>query len=50
MIVLWLSLGLFVAPTLKAQIVPETVFFDVPSNLVVNPILAPTAQLAAVAG
>jgi len=32
------------------QTVPETVFYDVPVNLAVNPNPAPTAQLSAVAG
>jgi dienelactone hydrolase len=32
------------------QAVPETVFFDVPQNLAVNPNPAPTAQLSAVPG
>lgn len=32
------------------QIVPETVFFDVPVNLAVNPNPTPTAQLSAVVG
>lgn len=31
----------------QAQAVPETVFFDVPANLVTQPAPAPTAQLAA---
>lgn len=31
------------------QVVPETVFFDIPANIAVNPNPAPTAQLTAVA-
>ena len=47
----WLALSLpFLVASGQAQPVIETVFFDVPENLLTNPIPAPTAQLAAVPG
>jgi len=39
-----------VAPILKAQVVPETVFFDMPVGLALNPNPVPTAQLTSVPG
>ncbi len=45
------SAGLMLQPLeVLAQIVPETVFFDVPVGLAVNPNPSPSAQLAAVVG
>lgn len=41
---------LLFASTSWAQIVRETVFFDVPAGIAVNPLPAPTAQLEAVPG
>jgi len=45
----WLGL-MSAAMSLRAQIVPEMVFFDVPVNLAVNPNPVPAAQLTNVVG
>ncbi len=45
-----LILVLGMSGAVRAQAIPETVFFDVPVNLAVNPNPVPTAQLSVVAG